>query len=135
MFLLIYKSQGCKPLWDFFLEKVRESAQPNYSSYKNPAVMKNMTEVMNILRNYKQKMSSYYGILRLGIFGSVARGEQTEDSDLDVFVELQIPNPYILGDIKEDLEHMTGYKIDLIRLCDNLNKLLLQNIERDGIFA
>ena len=93
--------------------------------------MKNMTEVMNILRNYKQKMSSYYGILRLGIFGSVARGEQTEDSDLDVFVELQIPNPYILGDIK----HMTGYKIDLIRLCDNLNKLLLQNIERDGIFA
>ncbi|MBU5890268.1 nucleotidyltransferase domain-containing protein, partial [Vibrio cholerae O1] len=70
------------------------------------------------------KMSSYYGILRLGIFGSVARGEQTEDSDLDVFVELQIPNPYILGDIKEDLEHMTGYKIDLIRLCDNLNKLL-----------
>ena len=96
--------------------------------------MKNMTEVMNILRNYKQKMS-YYGILRLGIFGSVARGEQTEDSDLDVFVELQIPNPYILGDIKEDLEHMTGYKIDLIRLCDNLNKLLLQNIERDGIFA
>jgi toxin-antitoxin system toxin component len=80
-------------------------------------------------------MSSYYGILRLGIFGSVARGEQTEDSDLDVFVELQIPNPYILGDIKEDLEHMTGYKIDLIRLCDNLNKLLLQNIERDGIFA
>ena len=97
--------------------------------------MKNMTEVMNILRNYKLKMSSYYGILRLGIFGSVARGEQTEDSDLDVFVELQIPNPYILGDIKEDLEHMTGYKIDLIRLCDNLNKLLLQNIERDGIFA
>lgn len=97
--------------------------------------MKNMTEVMNILRNYKQKMSSYYDILRLGIFGSVARGEQTEDSDLDVFVELQIPNPYILGDIKEDLEHMTGYKIDLIRLCDNLNKLLLQNIERDGIFA
>ena len=80
-------------------------------------------------------MSSHYGILRLGIFGSVARGEQTEDSDLDVFVELQIPNPYILGDIKEDLEHMTGYKIDLIRLCDNLNKLLLQNIERDGIFA
>jgi toxin-antitoxin system toxin component len=80
-------------------------------------------------------MSSHYGILRLGIFGSVARGEQTEDSDLDVFVELQIPNPYILGDIKEDLEHMTGYKIDLIRLRDNLNKLLLQNIERDGIFA
>ena len=97
--------------------------------------MKNMTEVMNILRNYKKKMSSHYGILRLGIFGSVARGEQTEDSDLDVFVELQIPNPYILGDIKEDLEHMTGYKIDLIRLRDNLNKLLLQNIERDGIFA
>lgn len=97
--------------------------------------MKNITEIINILRSYKEKMSSQYGILRLGVFGSVARGEQTKNSDLDVFVELQTPNPYILGDIKEDLEQMTGYKVDLIRLRNNLNELLLQNIERDGIFA
>lgn len=97
--------------------------------------MKNISEIINILCSYKEKMSSQYGILRLGIFGSVARGEQTEDSDLDIFVELKTPNPYILGDIKEDLEQMTGCKIDLIRLRNNLNKLLLQNIERDGILA
>lgn len=97
--------------------------------------MKNLVEILNILSHYKDKMASKYGIKRLGVFGSVARGEQTEDSDLDIVVELQTPNPYILGDIKEDLEQLTGYKIDLIRLRDNLNELFLKKLERDGIFA
>lgn len=97
--------------------------------------MKSVTEIINILHNYKLQMSSTYGIKQLGIFGSVARGEQTDHSDLDVFVDVQIPNPYILGDIKEDLENLTGYKIDLLRLRDNLNYILLRNIKRDGILA
>ncbi len=97
--------------------------------------MKSVAEIINILHNYKLQMSSTYGIKQLGIFGSVARGEQTDRSDLDVFVDVQIPNPYILGDIKEDLEKLTGYKIDLLRLRDNLNYILLRNIKRDGILA
>ena len=106
-----------------------------YSYLNTNEVMRNITEIIGILHDYKNGVASKYGIKRLGIFGSVARGEQTEDSDLDIFIEIQIPNPYILGDIKEDLEKLTGYKIDLIRLRDNLNNLLLRNIERDGILA
>ena len=47
-------------------------------------VMKTLNEIISILKEYKKTMSSQYGIKRLGVFGSVARGEQTESSDLDI---------------------------------------------------
>lgn len=97
--------------------------------------MKSLQEIIEILRMYKQESSAKYGIKKLGIFGSVARGEQTPTSDLDVFVDVQIPNPYILGDIHDDLEERTGYKIDLLRLRDNLNSLLYKSIQKDGILV
>ena len=97
--------------------------------------MKSLQEIIEILRIYKQEASTKYGIRKLGIFGSVARGEQTPNSDLDIFVDIQLPNPYILGDIHDDLEERTGYKIDLLRLRDNLNSLLYKNIQKDGILV
>ena len=42
--------------------------------------MESTAEYMNILRDYMAKNASKYSIIRMGIFGSVARGEQTEDS-------------------------------------------------------
>ena len=97
--------------------------------------MKSLQEIIEILRIYKQEASTKYGIRKLGIFGSVARGEQTPNSDLDIFVDIQVTNPYILGDIHDDLEERTGYKIDLLRLRDNLNSLLYKNIQKDGILV
>ena len=97
--------------------------------------MKSLQEIIEILRIYKQETSTKYGIRKLGIFGSVARGEQTPNSDLDIFVDIQVSNPYILGDIHDDLEERTGYKIDLLRLRDNLNSLLYKNIQKDGILV
>ena len=49
--------------------------------------MKSTTEYINILRDYMAKNASKYSITRIGIFGSVARGEQTENSDVDVFLQ------------------------------------------------
>ena len=57
--------------------------------------MKSLQEIIEILRIYKQETSTKYGIRKLGIFGSVARGEQTPNSDLDIFVDIQVPNPYL----------------------------------------
>ena len=51
--------------------------------------MKTRNEYLELLRLYKQRMAEQYGIVRLGIFGSVSRNEQKEDSDLDVCVEMK----------------------------------------------
>ena len=46
--------------------------------------MKSTTEILELLRTYKAHSAAKYGVKRLGIFGSVARGEQTEHSDVDI---------------------------------------------------
>mgnify|MGYP000624005726 CR=1 FL=1 len=58
------------------------------------------SEYMALLRKYMVENAHKYGIMRMGIFGSVARGEQTEDSDVDVCVELQTPSYVLSGPYK-----------------------------------
>ena len=88
-----------------------------------------------LLGNYKTLNSEKYGITRIGIFGSVARGEHTEDSDIDVCVELCRPDAFALVHIKDDLEALFHKSVDLVRLRSRMNPLLRQNIEHDSLYA
>ncbi len=49
--------------------------------------MKTINDYILILRQYLSTKAESYGINKIGIFGSVARNEQTEDSDVDVCVK------------------------------------------------
>lgn len=59
-------------------------------------------EYVELLRQFKNQHGEKYSIERLGIFGSVARGEQTAESDLDVLIEFKENTPN-LSDLKESL--------------------------------
>ena len=97
--------------------------------------MRTTKDYIDTLRQYKEKVSDKYGILRLGIFGSVARGEHKEGSDLDVCVEMKEPDGFVLLDIKYELADLLHCKIDIIRLRENMYALLKRNLERDGIYV
>lgn len=97
--------------------------------------MKTTAEYIEVLKHYKDKVSDKYGILRLGIFGSVARGEQTDGSDLDVYIEMKEPDAFVMLDIKYELEELLHCRIDIIRFRNNMNVLLKRNIEREGIYV
>lgn len=97
--------------------------------------MKRKEENMAILRQYLNEKSTLYGIAKMGIFGSVARNEQTEDSDVDVYVEMTKPDLFTMVHIKEDLQNLFGRSVDIVRLRDNMNPLLLNQIRKDGIYA
>ncbi len=86
-----------------------------------------LKKCMNILKNK-------YGITSLALFGSTARGEQREGSDIDLFVDTKTPNPFLLMDAKEFLEKETGSSVDIIRNHQNLNPRLRKRILKDGIF-
>ena len=43
-------------------------------------------QALKLLHEHKQEFEERYGITRLGIFGSVARGEDTAISDIDIVV-------------------------------------------------
>lgn len=88
-----------------------------------------------MLKQFKKECASKYDIRSIVIFGSVARGENRPDSDVDVFVELEESDPFIMFDIPEALQLLLGCKVDLIRLREGLRSLLLKRIEQDGVCA
>jgi predicted nucleotidyltransferase len=97
--------------------------------------MKSTSEYINILRSYRAQNASKYGIIRMGIFGSVARGEQTEDSDVDVCLETSNPNIFALVHIKEDLQNLFGCPVDIVRMREKMDALLRNRIEKEGIYV
>lgn len=64
--------------------------------------MKTTQEYIQLLKEHKQARGMLYGISSIGIFGSVARGEQTEDSDVDVIRIRQHMDALLKRDIMEE---------------------------------
>ena len=102
---------------------------------KENVMTMNTADYLQLLRQYKASASKKYGIKRIGIFGSVARGEQTETSDVDIVVSLSKPRLFNLVHIKEDLQQLYGRPVDIVRERDNMDILLKNCIQRDGIYA
>ena len=97
--------------------------------------MKSTSEYINLLRDYMANNASKYSITRMGIFGSVARGEQTEDSDVDVYLETSKPSMFALVHIKEDLQTLFGCNVDIVRLRERMDTLLKNRIEKEAIYV
>ena len=97
--------------------------------------MKTTNDYITILRKYLSTKADAYGIRKIGIFGSVARNEQTEDCDVDVCVEMKKPDLFTMVHIKEELQELFGKPVDIVRLRNNMNPMLLKQIKRDGIYA
>jgi predicted nucleotidyltransferase len=96
--------------------------------------MKTTDEYLDILSQYKQNHASEYGIERMGIFGSVARGEQTDNSDVDVYYEGAEKGLKSLGIIL-DLEELFGVKVDVVRKHNNLKTRFVERIMKDIIYV
>ena len=98
--------------------------------------MNDMTkdECIKLLKKCMNILKDKYGITSLSLFGSTARGEQKEGSDIDLFVDTETANPFLLMDAKEFLEKETGTPVDIIRNHQNLNPRLRKRILKDGIF-
>lgn len=97
--------------------------------------MKSRAEYSILLREYMQKNAAKYGISRMGIFGSVARGEQTASSDLDVFVEGELHGFFALSGIKQELETLLECPVDIVRLRNSMDSFLRNKILKEGIYV
>jgi len=75
------------------------------------------------------------GIKQLVLFGSVVRGEQKKESDIDICVELEIPDVFKMVHIKEELQSLLSAQVDLIRLRNSMDSLLRYRIENEGFYV
>ena len=97
--------------------------------------MRTVQDYIATIRQNSSTITHNYGIKTLRIFGSVSRNEQTEQSDLDVCVETETSNPFLLADFKNYLQGLFQCSVDVVRLHKNMNPFFRSRIERDGIYA
>ena len=87
------------------------------------------------LQTFKSEFGKEFGILKLGIFGSVARQQNREDSDIDIVVEVEKPTLSLMYRLREMLKHLFNAEVDLVRFRDSLRPLFKSNIEKDAIYV
>ena len=76
--------------------------------------MKSLTEIESILYKNKHYLISNSPIKSLAIFGSYARNEGREDSDLDLLVEFNDKIGIRFIDLADEIERLLGIKVDLV---------------------
>ena len=96
-------------------------------------MMKTREAVLEQLEENRDKIRSF-GVKRLGLFGSCARGEATESSDLDFVVELENETFDAYMDLKEFLEGLFHCSVDLV-LIDAIKPRLREIILGEAIYA
>lgn len=76
--------------------------------------MKSVDEIIKILEAAKPDLARRFGVQRLAVFGSYARGEQREDSDVDILVEVDPSIGLQFVDLADEIEAMLGVPTELV---------------------
>ena len=96
--------------------------------------MRTAKDYIDLISAHADELRSQFGIRTLRLFGSVSRGEQREDSDVDICVDMD-PSLYLIVRLKRFLEQLLQCTVDVVRMHKHINPYLLENIERDGIYV
>lgn len=76
--------------------------------------MSRKDNILHILAKNKESLYSKYPIKSLAIFGSAARGEDSQDSDVDVLVEFNENIGIRFIDLAEEIESLLNRHVDLV---------------------
>jgi len=88
------------------------------------------SEIKNIILSQLKEFDP----LKIGIFGSFARGDNKKGSDIDILVEFkESPTLLTLIKLENDLSEILGIKVDLITTGAIKNKRIKRSIKRDLI--
>jgi len=95
----------------------------------------NRDYILNLLAQYKRDNRDKYGIENIGIFGSLARGEATESSDVDICIKTKTPDIFMLVHIQEELQNLFSKTVDIVRVRQKMNPYLKKRIDKEAIYV
>lgn len=99
--------------------------------------MKTKSEVLDILEKDLPYLKRIFHVQKIGLFGSYAREEQTEESDLDLMVTFnKTPDFLELTDLEEHISNLMGFKVDIVTpggLKDKIKPVIMKDMEFIGV--
>lgn len=94
-------------------------------------------QILEFIRNNKDQFYIKFRIIRIGIFGSVARNEQTDKSDIDLIVEFEADTPDLFHK-KNELKKIFSERFDSeVDICREryIKPIFKKQIIQDALYA
>lgn len=94
------------------------------------------SQTLKILRDHQLALQRR-GVLHAAVFGSVARSEVSEESDIDILIDLDATRPiglFAYANLKLYINELLGEKADVVNR-KTLKPLLRETITRDAVHA
>lgn len=80
-----------------------------------------------------QSIAAKHGAGNLRVFGSVARGDARENSDVDILIDIVGPTtPWFPGGLLSDLEAALGRSVDIV-IARSLHPLLRESVLKEAV--
>ncbi len=92
--------------------------------------MTDKEDILGYLKQEKQALFEKYRLLKLGLFGSFSRDEQTEESDIDLLIEFA-PHTTEISEKKEQIRAVVGKRFN--RTVDICREKFLKPYFRDQV--
>jgi predicted nucleotidyltransferase len=96
--------------------------------------MYTLDAIMEKLRLHKPELQHKYPISQMGVFGSYAGGEATENSDIDIAVELNGPMGLNFVAMANEIEDLFGIKVDVVTKR-SIKPAYLAFLEKDILYV
>ena len=90
-------------------------------------------QIIETLRTFKTENAEKYGIESMALFGSVARGEYNENSDVDLLIKFKSPSLYLYAELTDALETVLGRKVDIVSESARKRPGFYEEISKDLI--
>lgn len=70
----------------------------------------------------------------MSLFGSVARGEHNENSDVDLLIKFKSPSLYLYAELSDALETILGRRVDIVSASARKSSEFIEEISKDLIY-
>lgn len=98
-------------------------------------MMNTRQEILSSLKKLKREIARDYSVQTIGVFGSVARSENTCESDIDLLVEFSKPVGFVtFMKLEHFLSEQLGGQVDLVT-ADSLKPVIRQDILAEVIYV
>ena len=92
-----------------------------------------MVYTIEQIRRIASPIAASYGVKSLSLFGSYARGEATEDSDIDLLLDRSgMSGGWAIGGLYSDLSEALGKELDMVTTA-GADRSFLARIQRDEV--